>query len=82
MTTFVLTQSYNVKVEYKSNPDSEGMHYIDGQKMMLGEVVRWCQDNIPREWQGSWDNSEYLVVINNKESAMAFKLKWFKNGKE
>ncbi len=50
--------------------------YIDGTTIRIGDITRWCQDNL-KTWNGYWNyQHEYVIVIKNIEESMAFKLRW------
>lgn len=71
---FVITQK-SLSARFYSGDVFE---YMDGTYLRIGDITKWCQQNIKESWKGLWinDNSDYLIMIFDKESATAFKLKW------
>lgn len=67
--SFVITQ----KSFFKS---TKTISCIDGTYLRVCDITRWCQDNL-KTWNGFWNyQQEYVVVIDNIEGVIAFKLKW------
>ena len=67
--TFLMTQRSFLR-------DTENFTCIDGSTLHIGDITRWCQDNL-KTWRGFWNyQSEYVIEVDNIDEAVAFKLRW------